>query len=100
MSKSGGFSFGFTATPGTKGNIALRSAAKVNVSVRRSVSLGTKSFTTPGSGIVKVNWKLSRRNLRILKQKKRIRFRATVTVRDGKGRAASGTATLTLRRPR
>ncbi len=99
VSKSGRFSYSFAAGAGLTGTIALRSTAKVNVSARRRVSLGTKRFTVPTSGTVKVSWRLSRKNLRVLKRKERIKFRATATLRNAAGSASSASTVLTLRKP-
>ena len=97
VDRSGGFSVSFGATPGTSGSMTLQSAAKVNLGALRRISLGTKSFTVTGSARAKVRWRLSRRNLRILKRKSRIRFRATVTIRNAAGVAASDATMLVLR---
>lgn len=97
VSKSGRFSYSFTARPGLTGTVALRSSKKVRVSLRRRISLGTKQFTVPASGIVKVSWRLSRKNLRILRRSGRIGFKATVTLRSATGATRSGTAALTLK---
>jgi hypothetical protein len=99
VSKSGRFSYSFRAGAGLTGTIGLRSIVKVGVSAKRRLGLGTKRFTVPASGIVKVSWKLSRRNLRILKRNKRIRFRATATLRNASGNASSAATVLTLRKP-
>lgn len=100
VSRSGRFSYSFAAGSGLTGTIGFRSIGKVRVSARRRISLGTLRFTVPASGIATVRVKLSRKNLRILRRNKRIGFRATVTLRNAAGASRSGTATLTLRRPR
>jgi plastocyanin len=99
VTRSGRFSYSFVAKPGLRGTLALRSATKVRVSVRRKISLGTKHFIVPSSGTVTVSWRLSRKNLRILKRNAKIRFRATVTLQSPAGLARSAASTLTLKRP-
>jgi plastocyanin len=99
VSKSGRFSYSFGAGAGLTGTLGLRSVAKVRVAARRQVSLGTKSFTVPASGVVKLSWKLSRKNLRILKRNKRIKFAASATLRNAAGGQSSAATTLTLKKP-
>ncbi len=100
VGSSGRFAYTLRAEPGLTGTISLRSVAKVKVSAKRQISLGTKRFTVPTSGTVKVRWTLSRKNLQILKRSRRIKFRATVGLRNAAGIASSGATTLTLERPR
>lgn len=100
VGRSGRFAYTFRAGAGLTGTINLQSVAKVKVSAKRRISLGTKRFTVPSSGTVKVSWRLSRKNLQILKRSKRIKFRARVGLRNAAGVASSGTSTLTLKRPR
>lgn len=100
VSRSGRFAYSFAATAGLSGTVKLASTKKVNVSARRRVRLPAKRFTVPGSGKVTVKMKLSRKNLRILKRNKRIRFRAAVTVRNAAGLERSSSATITLKKPR
>jgi len=97
VSKSGRFRYSFLAEPGLTGKINLRSIKRAGAA--RRISLGTKSYTVPASGIVKVSWKLSRRNLRILERSKRIRFRVAVTLGNAAGLSRTGATTLTLKKP-
>ena len=99
VSKTGRFSYSFRAEKGLTGTIGLRSASKVGVGARRWISLGARDFRVPADGIVKVSWKLSRKNLKVLKVSRRIRFHATATLRNAAGQATSGATTLTLRKP-
>ena len=97
VSKGGRFSYSFVAEPGLTAKINLRSIKKVGAQGR--ISLGTKVYTVPGSGIVKVSWKLSRKNLRTLNRTRRIRFRVTVTLGSAAGLSRSNAMTLTLKKP-
>ena len=99
VGKSGRFSYSLEAQAGLSGTIGLRSASKVRMTARRRISLGTKSFSVPDNGIVKVSWKVSRKGMKALKLNRSIRFRATATVRNTAGKTASGSTTLTLRKP-
>jgi hypothetical protein len=62
--------------------------------VRRRLTLGTRSFTIPTTGRVRVRVRLSRRNFGILTRRRSIRTRATVTI-SGLRR----TVVFTLRAP-
>ncbi len=97
VGKSGRFSYSFAAEAGLTGTIGFESLAKVRVSARRRISLGTMGVTVPPSGIATVQVKLSRKNQRVLKRLKRIKFRATVTLRNAPGISRSGTTTFTLK---
>ena len=59
--RRGRFSYSFRATPGTAGEAAFASIAKVRVSARRKVTLARKSFSVGRSGKVTLRIKLSRR---------------------------------------
>ena len=97
VGKSGRFSYSFAAEAGLTGTIGFEALAKVRASARRRISLGTMGVTVPPSGTATVQVKLSRKNQRILKRLKRIKFRATVTLRNAAGISRSGTTTFTLK---
>lgn len=99
VGSSGRFTYSFSAAQGLTGTIQLRSVGKVRTPGKRPISLDTKRFTVPGSGIVKLSWKLSHKNLRLLTRSRRIKFRATVILRNPAGLTSTAATTLTLRKP-
>jgi hypothetical protein len=100
VSRRGRFSLSFRATPALTGTVGLRSLSRVKLRVTRRIELATKRFTVPSSGVVKVSWKLAPRVLRVLKRKKVLRFRGTVTLRNLVDAERSGSTTILLKSPR
>lgn len=96
VSKTGSFSYSFSATPGRSGTAKLTSSKKVKVgSKKRKLTIGAKSFTAPANGKVKLKFKLSSKNLKALKKAKSVSFTVRVTVG-----AKSFTAKLKLKAPK
>ena len=88
--------YSFTVTPFTAGKVRFTTAQRIRVgSRRRTVSLGSRAFTSPAGGTVRVQLRLSRANLAILRQRRSLRLRVRVTL----GTRAF-TTILTLRPPR
>jgi hypothetical protein len=81
VSRSGRFTYRFTATRGSKGKAKLASTRKVKVgSKRRKLTVASKSFTSPASGTVKLKLKLPAKYLRALKRHTSVQFTVTVTI--------------------
>jgi hypothetical protein len=96
VSKTGRFTYKFLATPLRSGKVGLKSTKKVKIgSKKRFVKLAAKKFTSPTSAKVKVKFKLSKKNLKALKKKHKIRFKVTATL-TGK----TFTTKLTLKAPK
>ncbi len=96
VSKAGRFSYSFTATPLSPGKVGLKSTKKVKIGSRkRYMALAKKSFTPSSAGKVKVEFKLSSKNLRALTKASKLRFAVTATL-GGK----TFTTKLTLKRPK
>jgi hypothetical protein len=96
LSKRGRFTYSFLATPLRSGEVGLKSIKKVKIgSKRRFMKIAAKSFTAPATSQVSVTFKLSRKNLKALKRKRKLRFVVTATL-DGK----TFTAKLRLKRPK
>jgi hypothetical protein len=75
------------------GRVTLRSVARVRVSQRRRVTLGSKRFRIAAGSRGMVAVKLSRRHRRLVARRGRLRVRATVNARD-----QLGNLTVTSRR--
>lgn len=80
------FVWGFRATPSVLGRVTF--TAKVG---RRKVRLGSKRFRANGERSVRPRIRLSRRAMRLLRAKRRLRVRASVTLA---GHTSSRTFTL------
>jgi hypothetical protein len=103
VSRRGRFSFSFTAGPGLKGRITLKTVKKVRArkrSRRRRYTFGNKTFRVPASGKVKVRFKLSRRNFRTLKRYRKLRLSVTVKLRNSAGLTSTAKVRITLKAPR
>jgi hypothetical protein len=95
VSSTGVFTYSFVATPGSRGTISLKSTKRVRTAAKkRFVKLAATPFAPSSTGRVKVKLRLSKRDLRLLRRVKHLRFRVTVVL-DGK----TFTATLTLKAP-
>jgi hypothetical protein len=75
------------------GRVTLRSAARVRVSQRRRITLGSRRFRIAAGSRGVVAVKLSRRHRRFVARRGRLRVRATVNARD-----QLGNLTVTSRR--
>jgi hypothetical protein len=96
VSRKGYFSYSFTGTPaGASGRISFGTANAIAAVRRRKLNLGSSSFTARGSGRTTVTIKLSRTNLAILKRKRSLSVKATVTIG-----AVTKTVIFTLKAPR
>lgn len=96
VSKTGRFTYKFLATPLRSGKISLKSTKKLKVgSKKRFIKLASKKFTSSKTGRVKVKFKLSKKNLKALKKRHRIRLKVTATL-AGK----TFTTKLTLKAPK
>ncbi|MCW3017112.1 MAG: hypothetical protein JWO02_4204, partial [Solirubrobacterales bacterium] len=99
VSRRGSFSFGFRASAGLRGRVAFKRATKVRVgATRKTVTLVRKSYTVPSSTKVKLAFKLSRRNLRILRTKRKLKTTVVVTLTNAAGLSSTARATIMLKR--
>jgi hypothetical protein len=94
------FVYRFRATPGSRGTALFRSVRRLQVSARRRVTFARRRFTAPRSGRVTLRIRLSRRNFRILRRKRRVVVRVSVTVTGPAGGRAATSRRLTLLAPR
>jgi Subtilase family len=102
-SRSGRFSFTFTAAAGLEGRIRLTTVRRVRPrrrGRRRRALFGNKVFKVPRSGKVRVRFKLSRRNRLILRRYRRLRIKVTVKLRNSADLTSTATLRITLKRPR
>ena len=60
--------------------------------------LATKSFRVPGSGRVKLTVTLARKKLALLRRKRKVRAKVTVTLRDAAGNSSRASKTVTFKR--
>ena len=60
--------------------------------------LATKSFRVPGSGRVKLTVTLTRKKLALLRRKRKIMAKVTVTLRDAAGNSSRASKTVTFKR--
>lgn len=96
VSRTGRFSYSFTATALRPGKIGLKSTKKVKIGARiRFMTIAAKSFTPSAAGKVKVKLKLSSKSLKALKKARKLRFVVTATL-GGK----TFTTKLTLKAPK
>lgn len=84
VSRSGRFNYSFRAGAGLSGKAVFR-------------KLATKSFKVPGSGKVTLKMRLSPKKLALLRRKRTIKTKVTVTLRNGSGSSVASKA-LTLKR--
>jgi hypothetical protein len=84
----------------------LRSARSLVVATKRSkrkrrvLRLGSGRASAPGGRRVTVRIKLSKRNFRLIKRRKRLRVKLTVRTTDAAANAAIAKKTTTLRAPK
>jgi subtilisin family serine protease len=103
VSRSGRFSFSFTAGPGLRGRITLKTVRKVrprNRGRRRRATFANKTFTVPASGKVRVRFKLSRRNRLILRRYKKLRISVAVKLRNSANLTSTAKVRITLKAPK
>jgi len=62
------------------------------------VKLATKSFRVPGSGKVTLKMRLSRKKLALLRRKRTIKTKVTVTLRDAAGNSSRASKAVTFKR--
>jgi subtilisin family serine protease len=102
-SRSGRFSFSFTAGAALRGRITLVTVRKVSPTKRsrkRRTSFANKTFSVRGSGKVKINVKLSRRNRQILARYKKLRITVSVRLRNAANLTSTAKVTITLLAPK
>lgn len=102
-SRSGRFTFAFLAQPGLTGKVTLKSAKKLRLRPRgrkKRLSLGRKSFAVPGNATVKLRFKLSRKNRRVLRKKRKIKVKASMVLRNAAGKRTVATRRFTLKAPK
>ena len=85
VARSGRFNYSFRAGARLKGKAVFR-------------KLATKSFTAPGSGRVTLKMRLALKKLALLRRKRTIKTKLTVTLRDGAGRSSVASKTVTFKR--
>ncbi|HEX2234269.1 MAG TPA: delta-60 repeat domain-containing protein [Thermoleophilaceae bacterium] len=87
VSRTGRFALALNGPAGAAGSLALRSARPFRIPTTkaqrraRPLRLGSKRFTFPATGRATLRFRLSRRNLRLLRRVRRLRTRATATAR-------------------
>ena len=79
-----------------KSGLATVSAKKKKV----RVSLGKKSFKAAAGKVVKLKFKLSKKNLKLVKRLKKIRMTASIAVKDAAGNPKTGKVKFTLKAPK
>jgi Ca2+-binding RTX toxin-like protein len=85
VSRRGRFSYSFRAGAGLRGKAVFG-------------KLATKSFKVPGSGKVKLNVKLAPKKLALLRKKRKIRAKVTVTLRNTAGATSKASKLVTFKR--
>jgi PKD repeat protein len=96
VNRKGAFSYSFTGSPASaRGRISFGTANAIAAVRRRKLNLGSSSFSARGSGKTTVTIKLSRTNLAILKRKRSLSVKATVTIG-----AVTKTGIFTLKAPK
>jgi hypothetical protein len=85
------FRISFRAGRGLKGTARFRGARR---------TLARKSFKVPRSGRVRLTLRLSRKNFRLLKRRRSIKTKLTVTLRNTAGLTSKASKRVTLRAPR
>jgi extracellular elastinolytic metalloproteinase len=96
VTRRGGFVYSFSADPGL---IATLSVTLPRRGRRAAATLARRSLRVPASGRATLRLRLSRRNLRLLRRKRRLVARVTVTVRNEAG-SAHASSRVTLYAPR
>ena len=85
VSRRGRFSYAFRAGAGLKGKAVFR-------------KLAAKSFTAPASGRVTLKMKLTPKKLALLRRKRKMKTKVTVTLRNSAGASSVASTTVTLKR--
>ena len=81
----------FQATPALTGKLVFK---------RNTRRIARKAFTVPTDGRVKLTLRLSKKNFRLLKRKRKLRTRATVTLVNTAGLTSTAKKRVTLKAPR
>jgi Ca2+-binding RTX toxin-like protein len=84
VKRNGRFTYSFRAGTGLKGKAVFSKMA-------------TKSFKVPGSGKVTLKMRLSAKKLALLRKKRKIKSKLTVTLRDGAGHSSKASKTVTFK---
>jgi subtilisin family serine protease len=104
VTRSRRFSYRFRATPGLSGDLLMRTRRKVMISGVRvrtvHLTIDSKRFTVPSDGRMTLRLRLSRKEMRLLRQNERFVLWATVVVRGADGRTALQRKRLLLLPPR
>jgi hypothetical protein len=103
VSRSGRFTFTFTAGAGLSGRITLKTVRKVRPRKRGRKRIATfvnKTFKVPASGKVRLRLKLSARNRKILRRYKKLRIKVTVKLRNSAGLTSKASVRITLKAPK
>jgi hypothetical protein len=85
VSRTGRFSYSFKAGAGLRGKAVFG-------------KLATKSFKVPGSRKVKLNVKLAPKKLALLRKKRKIKVKLTVTLRNAAGATSKASKIVTFKR--
>lgn len=85
VSRTGRFSYSFRGGAGLRGKAVFR-------------KLAAKSFTVPGGGKVTLRMKLSRKKLALLRRKRTIRTKLTVTLRNSAGSSSAASKMVRFKR--
>ena len=98
VGRTGGFTFSFRATPNANGSLTMTTLKAFGAAAKRKrkLVLVRKAFRATGAGRVRLDAKLSRKGLRLLKRAKRLQ--ASTVVKLGP-RTAKRTVTLKAPRP-
>jgi hypothetical protein len=101
--RRGRLRFSFHATPALTGTTTFKSVKKVRVSRNNNrenrVTLARKSFSVPASGEVRLEIRLSNKNLRILKLNRKIRTRVSVILKNAAGLTSTASTWISLKAP-
>jgi hypothetical protein len=102
LRRSGRFSYAFWAAAGLRGEVGMRTRARVRLAAGRRgrLTVATRSFRSPASGRVTLRIKLSRSKLRVLRRNRRLRLLVQVSVVDSQGGVTRRARSLTLLAPR
>ncbi|MDX6667097.1 MAG: hypothetical protein QOK04_477 [Solirubrobacteraceae bacterium] len=95
VGRNGSFKYSLKGTPArSRGRVSFATKNAIAAARRRKISFGSVTFTLTGSGKATVTVKLSRANFAILKRKRSLKMRATVTIGS-----VSKNAVFTLKAP-
>jgi Ca2+-binding RTX toxin-like protein len=102
MSKTGVIRIRVTCPSAGKGKLTLQTSGAYKAKkTRKKLKLGSKSFSVKAGKATTVKVKLSKKARRLVKKNKRLRARATLTVKGAKAaKATKRTKTLTIKAPK